>query len=121
MGDRVMEERLAAERLLAEAVWATGTVRRFDEAEGYGFICADEGDDDLLFRSTSVADEDLTALIQGVRVEFEVHEGQKGLEAFSVLHVEPAAEGAQPWAPSVTERHSGRWTPPARAIAHRPR
>ena len=121
MGDRVMEEKLTEERLLAERVTAAGNVRWFSREEGYGFICADEGDDDLPFRATSVAAEDLTTLTQGARVEFEVHEGPNGLEAFDVLLVVAAAEGAEPCAPRAAERHSGPWTPPARAIPHRPR
>ena len=121
MGDRVMEERLAEERLLAERVTGTGKVRWFSRAEGYGLICADEGDDDLRFRFTSIAGEELIALTQGARVEFEVHEGPNGLEAFSVVLVEAAAEGAEPCAPRAAESHSGPWTPPARAIPHRPR
>ena len=121
MGDRVMEERLAEERLLAERVIATGNVRWFSREEGYGLICADEGDDDLLFRSTSIASAELTTLAQGARVEFEVHEGPKGLEAFSVVLVEAAVKGAEPCAPRAAERHSGPWTPPARTIPHRPR
>lgn len=121
MGDSVMEERLAAERLLAETVMATGTVRRFDEEEGYGFVCADEGDDDLLFRSTTVAGGDLAALIRGARVEFEVHEGPTGLEAFNLVLVETAHEGTEPCPPRVAETYPGSWTPPARSIPHRPR
>jgi CspA family cold shock protein len=121
MSDRVMEERLAAERLLADRVTACGTVRWFSEEEGYGYICADEGDDDLLFLSASIANEELTTLTQGARVEFEVHEGRKGLEAFGVVLVEAVAEGAGLCAPRAAESHSGAWTPPAQAIPHRPR
>jgi CspA family cold shock protein len=121
MGDRVMEERLAAERLLAERVTASGTVRWFSEEEGYGFICADEGDDDLLFLSTSIAGEDVTTLSQGARVEFEVHEGPKGLEAFSVVPIEAPAQGADLRPQETAENHPGPWTARTPAIPHRPR
>ena len=107
-------ERLAAERLLAETVRATGTVRRFDEGEGYGFVCADEGDDDLLFPSTSIAGGDRAALSRGARVEFEVRQGPTGLEACSVVLIKAAAEGAEPHCPRAAETHPGSSTPPQR-------
>jgi CspA family cold shock protein len=91
MGNALMEEELATERLLAERVIASGTVRSFSAEEGYGFICADEGDDDLLFRAASIARGSSKALAGGVRVRFEVHEGPQGLEAFVVTPLEVAA------------------------------
>jgi CspA family cold shock protein len=115
MGDAVMEEKLAAERLLAERVFASGTVRCFSAAEGYGFISADEGDDDLLFRATSVADATSSALTRGVRVRFEVHEGPDGLEAFTVTPLEAAVVAVDPCFPRAVEG-SEPWTPRTRAL-----
>ena len=88
-----MTEQFAAERLMAERVIATGTVRWFSAEKGYGFISADEGDDDLIVQSTSVVD-CIETMAEGTRVVFEVHEGSRGLEAFSVAPVEPCAEAA---------------------------
>jgi CspA family cold shock protein len=78
---------LRAERLLAERVIAKGTVKRFSVEDGCGFISADEGDDDLFVRSGSIACGGLETLSVGTRVEFEVHEGLRGLEAFDVVPV----------------------------------
>jgi CspA family cold shock protein len=87
MAERLMAE-LMAERLMAERVMATGTVKWFSDEKGYGFISADEGDDDLLVTSTSIADGGFKTLTEGARVEFEVHEGRTGLEAFGVVLVD---------------------------------
>jgi CspA family cold shock protein len=117
MGNAVMEEKLAAERLLAERVIASGTVRCFSVEEGYGFICADEGDDDLLFWATSIAAGSSRALTRGVRVRFEVHEGPQGLEAFTVTPLEAAALAVEPCSPRAVEG-SEPWTPRTRALPH---
>jgi CspA family cold shock protein len=83
----LIAEVLTAERLLAERVIARGTVKRFCLEEGCGFISADEGDDDLFVRSASIAEGGPETLTEGMRVEFEVDEGLRGLEAFSVVAV----------------------------------
>lgn len=82
MTETIFAETLMAERLLAERVIGRGTVKRFDAKQGYGFISADEGDEDLPVRATSVT------LSEGTRVEFEVQEGEHGLEAFGVVAIE---------------------------------
>jgi CspA family cold shock protein len=87
-------ERLMAERLMAERVMATGTVKWLSDDEGYGLISPDEGDDDLFVQSTSFADGGFKTLTEGARVVFEVHEGRKGLEAFSVVPVGAPARAA---------------------------
>jgi CspA family cold shock protein len=86
-----MTEQLAAERLMADRVMAMGTVKWFSVQQGYGLISADEGDDDLIVHSTSIVD-CLGAMTEGARVVFEVHQGSRGLEAFSVAPLEPCAE-----------------------------
>jgi cold shock protein len=83
-----MAEVLRAERCWAERVIAKGTVKQYSATDGYGFISADEGDSDLLVRATSIASGGPETLTVGARVEFEVDEGERGLEAFDVV---PAA------------------------------
>jgi CspA family cold shock protein len=63
---------------------ATGTVKHFSVEEGCGVISPDGGDEDLFVRSASIARGTLT---EGARVEFEVNEGQRGLEAFGVAPI----------------------------------
>ena len=94
MTERLMEETLIAERLMAERVMATGTVKSFSAEKGYGLISPDEGDDDLFVQSTSIAGGGFESLTEGARVEFEVHEGLRGLEAFSVVPMEAPSQAA---------------------------
>jgi CspA family cold shock protein len=68
-----------------ETVMATGTVKWFSDAKGYGFIVPDEGGDDLFVHYTGVAGGGFKTLVEGARVEFEVREGRRGLEAFDVV------------------------------------
>ena len=81
--DARMRDELAHERLLAERVTATGTVKRIDAEGGFAVISPDEGDEDLVFRSTNLA------LSVGVRVAFEVDVGHSGLEARNVIRTPP--------------------------------
>jgi cold shock CspA family protein len=77
-------ERLAAERLLAEAVVATGTLKRAADADGSAYVSPDEGEGDLLVHSVGLG---VGRLAAGARVEFEVHTGPTGLEAYDVLPI----------------------------------
>jgi len=90
----LMVEALAAERLVAERVTAKGTVKSFSAEKSYGFISPDEGDDDLIVQSMSIAEGGLETLTEGARVEFEVDEGRSGLEAFNVLPIEAPPRAA---------------------------
>jgi len=63
---------------------ATGTVKWFNAAKGYGFITPDEGGKDLFVHFSQIAGEGYKSLDEGSRVEFEAREGQKGPEAAEV-------------------------------------
>lgn len=60
---------------------ATGTVKWFSNAKGYGFISPDEGGDDIFAHFSSIDMEGYRSLKEGQRVEFEVSSGPKGLTA----------------------------------------
>jgi len=65
---------------------ASGTVKWFDEENGYGFISADEGGRDLfVHRGSIVGDWRTRTLSEGTRVGFEPREGGMGPEAIHVL------------------------------------
>ena len=66
---------------------ATGTVKWFNDAKGYGFIAPDEGGKDLFVHHTNISGEGFKSLQEGAKVEFEAREGQKGPEATNVTVV----------------------------------
>ena len=63
---------------------ATGTVKWFDDAKGYGFITPDEGGKDLFVHFSALSGDGFKTLAEGAKVEFESVEGSKGLEAKNV-------------------------------------
>lgn len=63
---------------------ATGTVKWFNDAKGYGFIRQDNGGEDVFCHHTAIQAEGFRTLAEGQRVEFEVTKGPKGLQAANV-------------------------------------
>ena len=61
----------------------TGTVKWFSDDKGYGFI-AQEGGDDVFVHHTAILGEGFKSLSEGDKVEFEVEQGPKGLQAQNV-------------------------------------
>ena len=64
---------------------ATGTVKWFNDAKGYGFITPDEGGKDLFVHHSAIGGEGYKSLPEGAKVEFEAAEGAKGPEAKNVV------------------------------------
>jgi CspA family cold shock protein len=62
---------------------AQGTVKWFNDAKGFGFIAQDDGDDVFVHHS-AIQSEGFRSLAEGDRVEFEVQQGPKGLQAANV-------------------------------------
>ena len=63
---------------------ATGTVKWFNDAKGYGFIQPAEGGKDLFVHHSQIAGEGFKTLTEGAKVEFDTREGNKGPEATNV-------------------------------------
>jgi len=63
---------------------ATGVVKWFNDAKGYGFIQPDEGGKDLFVHHTEVVGSGFKSLTEGAKVSFESRDGQKGPEATQV-------------------------------------
>ena len=59
----------------------TGTVKKFMDNKGFGFITPDEGNDDVFFHQSEIVLEGFRTLEEGQRVEFNVEKGPKGLSA----------------------------------------
>ena len=65
---------------------ATGSVKWFNDAKGFGFI-SQEGGEDVFVHHTAIQMEGFRTLVQGDRVEFDVVQGPKGLQAANVRKI----------------------------------
>jgi CspA family cold shock protein len=63
---------------------ATGTVKWFNGAKGYGFIERAEGED-VFVHFSAIRGEGYRNLEEGQQVEFTIEQGQKGLQAADVV------------------------------------
>jgi CspA family cold shock protein len=66
-----------------ESAMAIGTVKWFNDAKGYGFI-SQEGGEDVFVHHTAINMDGFRTLKEGERVEFDVTQGPKGLQAANV-------------------------------------
>jgi len=62
----------------------TGKVKWFDGKKGYGFIERDDGDD-VFVHFSAIQEEGFKDLEEGQEVEFEIVEGDRGLQAENVV------------------------------------
>ena len=60
---------------------ATGTVKWFNDAKGFGFIKPDDGGEDLFAHFTAIKGQGFKTLKEGQKVSFEVATGPKGTQA----------------------------------------
>jgi CspA family cold shock protein len=64
----------------------TGTVKWFNGSKGYGFIARETGGD-VFVHYNSIEGEGYKTLDEGDRVQFEIGEGPKGLQANKVSRI----------------------------------
>jgi cold shock protein len=62
---------------------ATGTVKWFNDAKGFGFITR-EGGPDVFVHHTAIVADGFRSLTEGQQVEFDITEGPKGQQAVNV-------------------------------------
>ena len=63
-----------------------GTVKWFNRTKGYGFI-EREGGEDVFVHFSAIEMDGFKTLDQGDKVEFEVAQGEKGLQAAKVMRI----------------------------------
>ncbi len=61
-----------------------GTVKFFNESKGFGFIIQEENNEDIFVHQSGLIDE----IKENDKVEFEVAQGRKGLNAVNVKVVD---------------------------------
>ena len=63
---------------------ATGTVKWFNDAKGFGFISPESGGEDLFAHFSAIQGQGFKTLKEGQRVTFDVTTGPKGQQASNI-------------------------------------
>jgi CspA family cold shock protein len=63
---------------------ATGTVKWFNDAKGFGFITPDNGGDDLFAHFSAIQGNGFKSLKEGQKVSYEPTHGPKGMQASDI-------------------------------------
>jgi CspA family cold shock protein len=66
---------------------ATGTVKWFNDAKGFGFITPDNGGEDLFAHFSEIQSSGFKSLQENQKVTFEVKQGPKGKQAANIQPV----------------------------------
>ena len=66
---------------------ASGTVKWFNDAKGFGFITPDQGGEDLFAHFSAIQGNGFKTLKEGQKVTFDVTTGQKGQQAGNIYPV----------------------------------
>ena len=67
---------------------ATGTVKWFNNAKGYGFISPEEGGGDVFVHFSAIQEDGYRSLKEGESVEFTIEDGDKGPQAANVIKMQ---------------------------------
>lgn len=63
---------------------ATGVVKWFNDAKGFGFITPDEGGEDLFAHFSAISADGFKSLSENQKVSFDVTIGPKGKQASNI-------------------------------------
>jgi cold shock protein len=77
-------EKICSNYLHQETKMATGKVKRFSDAKGFGFITPDDGGEDLFAHVSAIQGGGLKSLKEGQKVSFDVTMGPKGKQAANI-------------------------------------
>ena len=75
---------------------ATGTVKWFNDAKGFGFIEPDHGEGDVFAHFSAIQMDGFRTLKQGARVNYELVAGPKGMLAHNIQQIDAAPSDTTP-------------------------
>jgi len=64
---------------------ATGTVKWFNDAKGFGFIAQENGGADVFVHFSAIQGSGFRTLAEGQKVSFDIQDGPKGPQASNVV------------------------------------
>jgi CspA family cold shock protein len=76
--------RIHATKAKEAPTMATGTVKWFNDAKGFGFITPDDGSEDLFAHFSAINMQGFKTLKEGQKVSFDVVQGPKGKQASNI-------------------------------------
>ena len=65
-----------------------GSIKWFDSAKGFGFVADESGGSDILLHANVLRNYGHSSVVEGTRIEVEVTESARGLQAVSILNLE---------------------------------
>lgn len=81
---------------------ATGTVKWFNDAKGFGFIEPDQGGGDVFAHFSAIQMDGFRTLKQGSKVSYELVAGPKGMLA---QNIQPLQQGSEVDADAIADLH----------------
>ena len=88
---------------------ARGTVKRFNEEKGYGFIALNDGNEDLFVHHTGIVGSGCESLEKGASVPYGVAQGRKVCRRQTFLSALPTARTAGAQGTPCAYRWDGRY------------
>lgn len=96
---------------------ATGTVKWFNDAKGFGFIEPDQGGGDVFAHFSAIQMEGFRTLKQGSKVSYDLVAGPKGMLAQNIQQVEGMTE-ADTAVDALSDMHFREQASSGRSLPH---